>query len=92
MHLRNGQSKSNNHLITDIPSRLTQYLDKEMNSFEIGELVVTRIDAQTEEETSITPVYDLVISELPSERRNINPSLRDVRNSPLTSTKFDWYF
>ena len=35
-----------------------------MNSLEIGELVIVCVDTGTEEETGVTAVYDLIVSEL----------------------------
>ena len=39
-----------------------------MNGFKVRKFVVTRVYAKAEEETGVTPVYDLVVAEL---RRNI---------------------
>jgi hypothetical protein len=46
------------------PVGRTENLDKEMDRFEVGELIVVRVDADAEEETSVSSVDDLVVSEL----------------------------
>lgn len=47
---------------------LTEDLDKEMDSLEVRELIVVGIHTDTEEETSVSSVDDLVVPELETMR------------------------
>ena len=67
----------------------TENLHKKMNGFEICEFVVVGINANTEEQAGISPVYNLVIAEL---RGRQDTWLISEIEAPLTSTKLDWYF
>ena len=43
---------------------LTENLDEQMDGLQVCELVVVRVHADAEEETSVSPVNDLVVPEL----------------------------
>jgi hypothetical protein len=47
-----------------VPKETIQYLDKEMYSLKICQLVIIRVDAGAEEKPSVAPVDDLVVAEL----------------------------
>ncbi|RUP48067.1 hypothetical protein BC936DRAFT_144997 [Jimgerdemannia flammicorona] len=48
-----------------------QNLHEKVNSLEIGELVVVRVDADAKEEAGVAAVDDLVVAELDRMRKNI---------------------
>lgn len=60
-----------------------------MNSLEVCQLVIVRVDADAEEEARISSVNDLVVPELAAGQ------FREERMGEVllrTSMKFDWYF
>lgn len=60
-----------------------------MNCFQICQLVIICIHAQTKEEPGITSVDNLVVAKLNS---GLNILSIDTFQKARTSTKFDWYF
>lgn len=45
--------------LTHIPKKTIQHFDKEMNSFQIRQLIIIRVDADTKEEPRISPINNL---------------------------------
>ena len=45
--------------LTDIPEELVQHLDEEMDGFQVRQLVVIGVDADTEEQPRVSAVDDL---------------------------------
>ena len=61
-----------------------------MNRLEIRQLIVVRVDADAEEQASVAPVNDLVVTKLTRIMRV--QQMRKFKHPTLTSTKLDWYF
>lgn len=49
---------------TDVAEECVEHLDEEVDSLEIGQLVVIGVDTHAKEETRIPPVHNLVVAEL----------------------------
>lgn len=45
--------------LTHIPEKTIEHLDKEVNSFQIRQLIIIRVDADTKEQSRITPINNL---------------------------------
>jgi len=50
--------------LTHVPKKAIQHLYKKVYGLQVRELVIVRVDARTEEEACVSPVDDLVLSEL----------------------------
>jgi hypothetical protein len=50
--------------LADVSKESIENLDKEVDGFEVGELVVVSIDAQAKEESCIATVHNLEVAEL----------------------------
>lgn len=44
---------------TNVPEKTIEHLDKEVNSFQIRQLIIIRVDADTKEQPRITPINNL---------------------------------
>lgn len=50
--------------ITEATLPRTEHFDEQMNRLEIRQLIVVRVDADAEEQASVAPVNDLVVTKL----------------------------
>lgn len=72
----------------------TENLNEEVDSFQVCELVVVRVNTYAEEQSRVAAVHDLVVPELPtpSSARVRHITVLILLQTARTSTKFDWYF